>query len=296
MDFVLPERKRPSYAAFTRALGVGTLVAACVAVVAVQLVTAGEDLTPTTVAFVAIPLSMPGGVWLTRIALARRTGYVIPWWIAFVGVVASWAATPWAGGWVLREILSGTFGGEDTDSVPAPTGLVYETGLDYIPQPLPVAAPFLEAPDSEALAALRIVEAPPAAALDFPPAPAEPEAHAAEPPAEPVQAAALALTAPLAPAYEPDPEPTPVAAPTEPALAEAAPIVVAQVAPIHALPPLEETEIPFFLPSSDLESAAVHDPFASFWLDPQAPSPEGLTPGYLPPLAGMWRTPLGDKL
>jgi hypothetical protein len=262
MGFVLSERKRPSYHALTRALGFGTLVAACVAVVAVQLATAGEDLPPTTVAFVALPLSMPGAVWLTRIVLARRTGYVIPWWIAGVGVVASWAATPWAGGWLLGEILSGTFGGEETRSAPAPMGLVYETGLDYIPPPLPVVAP-------------------------------EP---VVEPPAEPVPAAAFPLPVPLAGAYEPDPEPTPVAAPTEPALAEAAPVVVAQVAPLHALPPLEETEVPFFLPASDLESAAADDPFATFWLDPEAPSPEGLTPGYLPPLAGMWRTPLGDKL
>jgi hypothetical protein len=313
MSFVVPERKRPSYAALTRALGVGTLVSGMVAVVALQVATRGEGVSPVAVALLAVPLSVPGGVWLTRVVLQRHTGYAMPWWIALVGVVASWVATPWAGAWLTGEILSGTFGGDDADAPPAPTAahgpLDFQTGLAYLPPPTPVAPPPVDlVPEPEPLAALRLVAAPPVEAL---PPVAEPVAAAPAPepvaafplpeaPPASVEAAAPAAPAPppeaTAPAYEPDPEPTPVAAPTEPALAEAAPVVVEHAAPLHALPPLEEAETPFFLPPSDLQPAAAGDPFAAFWLDPEAPSPEGLTPGYLPPLTGMWRTPLGDKL
>jgi hypothetical protein len=44
------------------------------------------------------------------------------------------------------------------------------------------------------------------------------------------------------------------------------------------------------------EPVAAHDPFASFWLAEDAPLPNGLTAGYLPPLNGMWQTPLGERL
>src|SRR4051812_25976339 len=196
MGFVLSERKRPSYQALTRALGTGTLAAAAVAVVALQLATLGENLPPTTIALVALPLSMPGAVWLTRIVLERRTGHVIPWWMAAVGVVASWAATPWAGAWLLGEILSGTFGGEETQpaaalvpaSAAAPAQLDFQTGLDAMPAPLPVEAPRIQAPvDEEPLAPLRLAAVlegvlPPAAVE----ASAEPLAPADPPPPETV--------------------------------------------------------------------------------------------------------------
>jgi hypothetical protein len=342
MGFVLPERKRPSYWALMRSLRYGMLIPAFVAVVVVKVATAGQSVPPATVALVALPLSLPGGVWLTRFFLERRTGYTMPWWIAGIGVAASWAATPWAGAWLLREILAGTFGGEDlefrpaADAQPAPAPLQFQTGLAYAPPLLPVVTPFVDLlPESEALAPLRVVapaavaegvqevaaepvapeppvEAPVAAAVEASPLPAtsEPEPVAAAfplpeppvvaPPPVPVEvlapAAGFPLPEPPVPPYEAEPEPVTVAAPTEPALAEAAPIVVEHVAPLHVLPPLEQQDTPFFLPQSDLEPAAAHDPFATFWLDPEAPSPEGLTPGYLPPLAGLWRTPLGDKL
>jgi hypothetical protein len=343
MSFVLPERQRPSYWALTSALRRGVLISGTGAVVSVQLATAGESLAPTTVALVALPLSLPGGVWLTRIFLERRTGYAVPWWIAAIGVCTSWVATPWAGGWLAREILAGTFGGLDLEpgsapSVePAPLPLAYQTGLDYVPPPVPVAPAFVEAlPEPELLAPLRVVAIPmldgvapaplpeplspeplaaplapepfaeaPAALVEAPAADAAPAFPLPELPAPaPVELVAAALAFPLPlpeppappPHYEPEPEPVEVAASTEQALAEAPPIVVEHVAPLHVLPPLEEQEMPFFLPPSELEPAAAHDPFSTFWLDPEAPSPEGLTPGYLPPLTGMWRTPLGDKL
>lgn len=320
MGFVLPERKRPSYWALMRSLRYGMLLPAFAAVIVVQVATANQNLPPTTVALIALPLSLPGGIVLTRFLLARRTGYAMPWWIAGIGVGASWAATPWAGAWLLREILAGTFGGEDLEfgpadaqPAPAPAPLQFQTGLAYAQPPLPVATPFVEPlPEPEALAPLRVV-APVAVVEELPPVAAEPVVTPEPPveaPAEPVAVEATPLPAPPAPEpvvafplpeppaplYEAEPEPVTVAAPTEPALAEAAPIVVEHVAPLHVLPPLEEQDTPFFLPQSDLEPAAAHDPFATFWLDPEAPSPDGLTPGYLPPLTGMWRTPLGDKL
>ena len=62
---------------------------------------------------------MPGASGCTRIVLERRTGYVIPWWMAAVGVVASWAARRGRGHGCCGEILSGTFGGEETQPVAA---------------------------------------------------------------------------------------------------------------------------------------------------------------------------------
>jgi hypothetical protein len=44
------------------------------------------------------------------------------------------------------------------------------------------------------------------------------------------------------------------------------------------------------------DSASAGDPFATFWLDETAPTASGLTPGYLPPLTGMWQTPAGNLL
>jgi hypothetical protein len=207
-----------------------------------------------------------------------------------VPLVALWAlvgyiATPWGSAWLLRKILVGTFGGEEMQigpppgSQPALRPLQFQTGLAFAPavvEPL-VPPPFLEPEAPEALPSLRVV------ALPAP----EPELVPAEAPVAPQEE-------PVPVAVEPEPAPAPSMEPEEPV--PAPPIRVVVVARGHDLPPLEPEDEPFFLPHTELEPAVARDPFAAFWLDPAAPSPDGLTPGYLPPLTRMWSTPTGETL
>jgi hypothetical protein len=299
MGFVLPERKRPSYWDIFRALRRGMLYAVVPALVLVVAVTARSPMAPAATRLTAVVVSLPAAVYFARRILEQRTGYAMPWWLACVGVGAGCLVTPWGSAWLVREILSGTFGGEDLAIGPAPSSapaaqpLLFQTGVGLEPPPveLPVATPFIEElPLPEALPALRVVPVP----LAPEPAPVwepEPEEPAALAPPEPVAAPAVALAA-FEPelALELDPR-----VQAEPALVAAVPLVV-EPEEIHELPAHEEEQHAFFLPPTELEPAAAHDPFATFWLDTAAPPPDGLRPGYLPPLTGLWRTPLGDTL
>jgi hypothetical protein len=304
MGFVLPERKRPSYWKLARSLGRGMVYSTFLSGFAVAL--AGGAFMPTLVRWiVTLGLAATGAGFFGRRILADRTGYEMPVWLVAIWAFVGYIATPWGSAWLVREILIGTFGGEEMRTGPEPgtqpamQPLQFQTGLAYeaaLPEPV-AAPPFLE-PETqpEALPALRIV------------APAAPEpqvavVEAAPPIAEPVPVAvepAPAPPPPVMPQPEPvaalvaDPDPVPLAAPEAPAEPPQIPIVV--VARTPELPPLEAEDEPFFLPHTELEPAVAHDPFATFWLDPAAPSPDGLTPGYLPPLTRMWSTPTGDKL
>jgi hypothetical protein len=91
-------------------------------------------------------------------------------------------------------------------------------------------------------------------------------------------------------ATEPEPVPEleqghlPEPAPAPLALVPAEPVLVAS------------WELADFEAETELPAVGAADPFSTFWLDAEAPTPSGLTAGYLPPLTGMWSTPAGETL
>jgi hypothetical protein len=309
MGFVLPERQRPSRVELARAFRRALLLALIpvgIALVFAGMQTAKPPL-PTMAALLLVALL--GGTYLARRFVAEATDAKLPWSFAFAGIVLSAMVTWRPAAWIVHELLAGTFGGRDEDDEQAEDA-VAPPELEPEPEP---AVPFEALPSPVPLVVEPLVEAlpPPVEPLPVLPEP-EPElapAPLAAPPAPLVPhelLAAAAVAAPVAapaPAPEPVPvelvpmEPDPVPEPLvrEEPLVVAAPVVVEFAPAPVALPVVAEAE-PAFLPHSDLDAVAAHDPFSTFWLDPAAPPADGLTPGYLPPLTAMWKTPLGDKL